>query len=191
MLRHNTTLKKTVRKTGTEHLPYGLNYGMFCAQGLQNKEGVFSGACKGDSGGPLQTVDMNNEDRTTLLGIVSGGIGCGKGIPGWFTKVSFHIKWIRCIIDKSVQFNNNQKKVEEACKGAVQPEPTCVEEKDLVFGVEEFQKIKNKKFEICENTMNDDDVDSDVFDLREEDKHLQKDCSQTHCTWRKEDHNTE
>ena len=154
MLRHNTTLKKTVRKQGTEHLPYGLNYGLFCGQGLPNEEGIFGGSCKGDSGGPLQTVDTNNEDRTTLIGIVSGGIGCGKGIPGWYTKVSFHIKWIRCIIDKSVQFNNNQKKVAEACKNMVQPEPTCVAETDLVFGVEEFENIENNTHKLCGNPTN-------------------------------------
>ena len=168
MLRHNTTLKKTVRKTGTKHLPYGLNYGMFCAQGLQSEDGIFSGSCRGDSGGPLQTADPSNDDRTTLIGIVSGGIGCGKGVPGWYTKVSFHIKWIRCIIYKSSQFNNNQKKVVEACKDKIQPQPTCVAESDLVFGVEEFEKIENKKLELCENT--DGDIDSDVFDLREKDE---------------------
>ena len=162
MLRYNTTLKKTVRKQGTTHLPYGLNYGMFCAQGQQNKEGIFSGSCKGDSGGPLQTENTNNEDRTTLIGIVSGGIGCGRGIPGWYTKVSFHIDWIRCIVDKSVQFNNNQKKVVEACKNTVQSEPTCVEPKELVVNGDEFNKIKSKKYELCKNPS------EFEFDLRED-----------------------
>ena len=114
----------------------------------------------------MQTEDSNNEDRTTLIGIVSGGIGCGRGIPGWYTKVSFHINWIRCIVDRSVQFNNNQKKVVEACKSTVQREPTCVKETDLVFGVEGFEEIKDKKYNLCESPPN--DIDSDVFDLRED-----------------------
>ena len=122
--------------------------------------GIFSGPCKGDCGGPLQTVDTNNEDRTTLLGIVSGGIGCGRGIPGWYTKVSFHINWIRCIIDKSVQFNNNQNRVVEACKDEIQSEPTCVKEADLVFGVKEFREIKDKKYDLCDSSARD-----PVFDL--------------------------
>ena len=123
----------------------------------------------------MQTEDSNNEDRTTLIGIVSGGIGCGRGIPGWYTKVSFHSAWIRCIVDKSVQFNNNQRKVVEACKGTVQSEPTCVKEKDLVFGVEEFRKIKDKKYELCEiDSDSDSDIDSNVFDLREREKDIEK-----------------
>ena len=79
-------------------------------------------------------------------------MGCGRGVPGWYSKVSHHIHWISCIIDKSVQFNNNQEKVVKACKGTIKPEPTCVEEKELVIGLEEFNKIKNKKYELCENT---------------------------------------
>ena len=95
-------------------------------------------------------ADADNAERTTLIGVVSGGAGCGQGVPGWYSKVSFHIKWIRCIIDKSVQFNNNQKKVAEACKNMVQPEPTCVAETDLVFGVEEFENIENNTHELCD-----------------------------------------
>ena len=129
-----------------------------------NKEGIFSGPCKGDCGGPMTTEDTKNEDRTTLIGIVSGGIGCGLGIPAWYTKVSFHIAWIRCIMDKSVQFNNNQKKVQDACMETVQPEPTCAEPKELVVKVDQFNKIKNKKYELCENPS--DDVFD--FDLRED-----------------------
>ena len=120
------------------------------AQGFVNEKGVFSGPCKGDCGGPMQTEDTNNEDRTTLIGIVSGGIGCGLGIPAWYTKVSFHADWISCIIDKSVLFNNYQNKVVEACRNTVQPEPTCVQATDLVFGVEEFENIENKKYELCD-----------------------------------------
>ena len=44
----------------------------------------------------------------------------------------------------------------KACKGTIKPEPTCVEEKELVIGLEEFNKIKNKKYELCDNTKNDD-----------------------------------
>lgn len=144
MLTYNTTKKKAVRRQGTKHLPIGINYGMFCAQGEQTEEGIFKGSCKGDSGGPLQTYNPNNQDRQTLIGIVSGGIGCGRGIPGWYTKVSFHINWIKCIIDKSVQYKNNQKLVEEDCKSQLVPEPACINPNDLVFGLDEF-KTYNKK----------------------------------------------
>jgi len=149
MLKFNGTRKIAINRQGISALPYGLNYGMFCAQGQQNEKGVFSGACKGDSGGPLQTDDQNNQDRTTLIGIVSGGIGCGKGIPGWYTKVSFHNNWIRCIIEKSRQFKNNQKRVAEACLNTVQPDPVCIPEKDIIFGLDRFKRLKNKRYELC------------------------------------------
>ena len=46
---------------------------------------------------------------------MSGGIDCGKGYPGWYTRVEYYKTWIQCIIDKSLQFNNNIEKVETAC----------------------------------------------------------------------------
>ncbi|XP_055972887.1 tissue-type plasminogen activator isoform X1 [Sorex fumeus] len=50
-------------------------------------------ACKGDSGGPL--VCMNN-NRMTLIGIISWGLGCGqKDVPGVYTKVANYLDWIQ------------------------------------------------------------------------------------------------
>ena len=187
MLSHNAS-RKSIRRKGTEHLPLGLNYGMFCGQGSPNDEGTFSGSCKGDSGGPLTIVDQDNQDRSTLIGIVSGGIGCGRGIPGWYTKVSFHTKWIRCIIDKSLQFRNNQRKVEEACQSYVKSEPACVNRNDLIFGEDEFNeyvkgKGKGKNYTLCDVNEDkedgedkDDDegkddveyIDASLFNLRED-----------------------
>ena len=45
---------------------------------------LFSGPCAGDDGGPL-TVEEEGVKR--LVGVVSGGIGCGTGVPSWYTKV--------------------------------------------------------------------------------------------------------
>jgi hypothetical protein len=115
ILNFNVTDNNNNRKKILQALPLGLDYGLLCAQGIYNEEkNLYSGSCKGDSGGPLTQKD--EQDRTTLIGIVSGGIDCGKGYPGWYTRVEYYKDWVQCIIDKSVQFNNNFKKVDDACK---------------------------------------------------------------------------
>ncbi|XP_071454280.1 serine proteinase stubble-like [Hetaerina americana] len=48
-------------------------------------------SCSGDSGGPL----MVNSGHWTQVGIVSWGIGCGKGqYPGVYTRVTHFLPWI-------------------------------------------------------------------------------------------------
>lgn len=58
--------------------------------------GVIGGgvdSCKGDSGGPLQVVDNG---KFVLAGIVSYGFGCGKiGYPGIYTNVYYFLDWIK------------------------------------------------------------------------------------------------
>jgi len=129
ILDSNTTDNKNARSKIDSALPKGLQYGLFCAQGDMNEEGIFKGSCKGDSGGPLTTP--NDEGRTTLIGIVSGGIGCGKGYPGWYTHVAFHINWVKCIINNSVRYNNNRDKVMQECNKIVKQPPKCNNE---IFG---------------------------------------------------------
>ena len=149
LLQFNATKKSKVRLDGGAALPAGLE-GLFCAQGIY-KNGVFSGPCKGDAGGPLTTVD---KDKDTLIGIISGGVGCGKGVPSWYTRVSHHEKWFRCIIEMSRKLNNNQKKVEEACRESVQSEPKCVDPNNLIFGEKAFRKYQetvDTKRDLCPN----------------------------------------
>lgn len=57
--------------------PGGIIASMICA-GQAAKD-----SCSGDSGGPM----VVNEGRWTQVGIVSWGIGCGKGqYPGVYTR---------------------------------------------------------------------------------------------------------
>jgi len=147
------SISVSAQKQINQALPYGLNYGLLCADGKKVKnqcgDDVFRGACKGDSGGPLTTKD--DQGRTTLVGIVSGGIGCGDGIPGWYTKVHFHFKWVQCIIDKSKTLKNKID-IEKACLEAVEEPKKCqeIEEDDLIFGdlrsIDEAQCNENGTF---------------------------------------------
>ena len=139
-LRSNTSANIIARQKIIKALPLGLNVGLMCAAGILNKEtNVTSGSCKGDSGGPLTQV--NPQGRTTLIGIVSGGIDCGKGYPGWYTRVEHYKEWIQCIIDQSVRFKNEESKVQAACQSKI-------------------EKLTRKCEEIVE------DIDNQLFDLR-------------------------
>jgi len=136
-LEFNTTKNPESKGKIKKALPQGLNYGLLCAQGEMTDTGDFKGSCKGDSGGPL-TV-RNPEDRTTLVGIVSGGVGCGKGYPGWYTRVDFFASWIQCIIQTSrttLGQGKSQKEVEASCEARIEKPKTCSEISvdDILFG---------------------------------------------------------
>lgn len=49
--------------------------------------------CQGDSGGPLQII-RKYVDLSTVVGVVSAGVGCGTSIPGTYTRVAYFIDWI-------------------------------------------------------------------------------------------------
>jgi len=117
-------------------LPQGLNYGLLCAKGEQvpgSDPAIYKGSCRGDSGGPLTTKDPEN--RVTLAGIVSGGLGCGKGFPGWYTKVEFYNEWIKCIVENG-RNGGNQQDILDGCRDTV-VQPKAKEEidvDDFLFG---------------------------------------------------------
>ncbi|XP_022117558.1 proclotting enzyme [Pieris rapae] len=67
--------------------PGGIVEHMLCA-GKDNMD-----SCSGDSGGPLM---VNEGGRWTQVGVVSWGIGCGKGqYPGVYTRVTAFLPWIQ------------------------------------------------------------------------------------------------
>ena len=53
------------------------------------------GACHGDSGGPLVAVDPARNNSYSLIGLVSGGIGCAEpNYPSFYAEVSHFIGWL-------------------------------------------------------------------------------------------------
>ena len=60
----------------------------------------YTGACNGDSGGPLFHVDKDGEigDQPTQVGIVSFGSDYGCASPGYpdvYTRISYYSDWIK------------------------------------------------------------------------------------------------
>merc|ERR1711953_899672 len=171
ILQANVTKDQNNAKKILKALPLGLDYGLMCAQGIfKEDKNIYTGSCKGDSGGPLTQRD--EQDRTTLIGIVSGGIDCGKGYPGWYTRVEYYKEWIQCIIDKSIQFNNNYDKVHTNCaqlERTPRKQPDC---KELVADVDvslfDLRDIGATPEEICEpyetgSFARGDDEDAEIF----------------------------
>lgn len=77
-------------------------------------------ACQGDSGSPLLVMDRYN-NRTTVIGIVSAGIGCAlPKLPGLYTRVTSYLDWIEEIIKK------NDKKFGSSPPTILEDEPVMV-----------------------------------------------------------------
>jgi secreted trypsin-like serine protease len=75
---------------------YGAFYGpgALCAGALAADGSLETGkdSCQGDSGGPLTREEDGG--RRSLVGIVSGGKGCGAGKPAVYTRVSHYEAWM-------------------------------------------------------------------------------------------------
>ena len=75
---------------------YGAFYGpgALCAGTLAADGSIEAGkdSCQGDSGGPLTREEDGG--RRSLVGVVSGGKGCGAGKPAVYTRVSHYADWI-------------------------------------------------------------------------------------------------
>lgn len=76
---------------------YGEFYGpgALCAGTLSADGSIEVGkdSCQGDSGGPLTREEDGG--KRSLVGVVSGGKGCGAGKPAVYTRVSYYSDWIK------------------------------------------------------------------------------------------------
>ncbi|NXP50868.1 C1R protein, partial [Heliornis fulica] len=73
-------------------VPMVFSKNMFCAGFLR----VVQDTCQGDSGSVFTVLDTQS-DRWVATGIVSWGIGCGKGY-GFYTKIISYLDWIKGIV---------------------------------------------------------------------------------------------
>ena len=64
--------------------------GLFCAGGEKGKD-----SCGGDSG---SAIFMKETNKVVQLGLVSGSavrdVECGEGLPTFYTRVSYYLKFI-------------------------------------------------------------------------------------------------
>jgi len=97
---------------------YGILDSLVCANGIENEEGVLSGACKGDSGGPVEYL-QGEEKLRYLIGIISGSLSCSGKAPEWFTRVSYFREWIDCITTAGPEHNFSKEEVEKVCASSV------------------------------------------------------------------------
>ncbi|MBW8368812.1 MAG: serine protease [Arenimonas sp.] len=73
--------------------------GALCAGTLAADGSLEAGkdSCQGDSGGPLTREEEGG--KRSLVGVVSGGKGCGAGKPAVYTRMSYYDGWIAAAKD--------------------------------------------------------------------------------------------
>jgi len=148
-------------------LPQGFDSEFLCTEGtceekiINNRTyTVCKGTCKGDSGGPLYSND--EKQRQTLVGVTSGGIGCGTDLPKWYTRVEVFSGWVKCIMDTS-KVKDTQEDIEKACSenyyGAYS---NCLTEEEGFKSLDETEKFCREKHLGLKKFK----IESDDFDLR-------------------------
>lgn len=85
----NTTLLKYNEKRDLPSFRNGIDISQYCAHDPNGKKD----SCQGDSGGPLQLI-RSYSNPGKVVAVVSFGIGCGRGLPGIYTRVAHYMEWI-------------------------------------------------------------------------------------------------
>jgi secreted trypsin-like serine protease len=79
-------------KPSLPSLGFAINNSWICALGPE-VGGYYTDVCAGDSGGPMSIID-DLTGRATVVGVVSGGLGCGGTTPAVYTNVEYFTPWI-------------------------------------------------------------------------------------------------
>ena len=82
-------------KVSVSKFPKGFPKQILCTASVKNSDEVFSGFCAGDIGGALSVEENGLKEA---VGVANGRICCGKGYPGWYTRISEYIPWIDCVV---------------------------------------------------------------------------------------------
>ncbi|KAF0697941.1 Aste57867_11394 [Aphanomyces stellatus] len=84
----NSDCQRRVRASGDQQLAsWAITSTHLCAGGVAGQA-----SCKGDSGGPL--VRMNADGTSSLVGDVSFGVPCARGIPDVYGRISEFVSFI-------------------------------------------------------------------------------------------------
>lgn len=70
----------------------GLHQSQLCTNDFGRRD-----ICRGDSGGPLQSLQANIS-VSTIIGIISSGVYCATNVPSLYTNVSYYLDWIENIV---------------------------------------------------------------------------------------------
>lgn len=82
--------KEIIRREN--RLILGLHQSQLCTNDFGRRD-----TCKGDSGGPLQTLQANIS-VSTIIGIISSGVYCATNVPSLYTNVSYYLDWTENIV---------------------------------------------------------------------------------------------
>lgn len=55
-------------------------------------------ACQGDSGGPLVLERDKENNKYSVMGVISSGFGCATTTPGLYTRVASYLDFIEGIV---------------------------------------------------------------------------------------------
>lgn len=81
--------------TSPKYLKEGVIGTLICAADTHRQE---ADACQGDSGGPLVLETDIENNKFTIVGVISTGFGCATKTPGLYTRVASYLDYIESVV---------------------------------------------------------------------------------------------